>query len=139
MKSTRNSHSGPQALDDLPKIGLVLSSNFESGGGYNYEMSLLEILEDCGKFNTIVYSPSNIGDDWCKPNAEIYSYKINLRDKVIKQIFSILKYPPRFFSSKLFTSSLERQMKRDGISLAYFLSPNHSASIFQSVPMINTV
>jgi glycosyltransferase involved in cell wall biosynthesis len=120
-------------------IGVVLNSNHNSGGGYIYERSVVSMLEGLKDAKLNLYVLDDSSDGLFDITENVKKYKLNFADRARIFVLSVFRYFPNFFTKSIFISSLEKQMIHDEVKIAYFLSPNPVASIFQTIPMINTV
>ena len=127
----------------LLKVALICISDPHSGGSVSYEQNLVRILtnELSDQFEFVVFLPR--GSSSLKKNSvenhKMIAYKIGL---VPLFFLSIRLTLPGYAVLKrigLRYGRFERQMKKEGVALAYFISPNPLALDLVDTPMMNTV
>lgn len=123
---------------DKPKIGVVLCGDSRSGGQHSYENSILDILSK-SSLNLVLYIESEKDHQAYPSNLSVHNYRVTFLDKIRKIVISNSRIIPRILTTTPFMTSLEKKLLVNGVDLAYFVSPNHLAAIFQKLPMINTV
>jgi glycosyltransferase involved in cell wall biosynthesis len=116
----------------------VLSGDVTAGGKHSYENSIRDILEK-SNLNIIYYVEGNKKHSNFQSIFPVRFYRDKFMDKVRVLFIGNLNRIPSCLTSKLFWSNLERNMSKDAVDIAYFVSPNHIGVIFQHIPMINTV
>ena len=125
------------------KVALICISNPHSGGSVSYERNLVHVLthELADRCEFVIFIPSRS----CSLNRnslkaqKIITYKSGF---ISLFLLSIRLSLPGYAILKrigLRYGRLERQMKRHGVDLAYFLSPNPLALDLVDTPMMNTV
>lgn len=125
------------------RVAFVCITNPLSGGANSYERTILEkfscVQEEATDFLVLV--PKQANQTYSLPSTHLASiaYKTNFLDMVL---LAIRSSPPGFLILKklgLKFGRFERLLKRNGIDLVYFLSPNPIAMDLIDTPMINTV
>ena len=127
----------------LLKVALVCISNPHSGGSVSYEQNLVQVLtrDLSGEYEFVVFFPkgsSSLNKSSLKEQKMI-SYKLGL---VSLFFMSVRLSLPGYAVLKrigLRYGRFERRMKKEGVDLAYFLSPNPLALDLVDTPMMNTV
>jgi glycosyltransferase involved in cell wall biosynthesis len=129
--------------DKKLNIAVVLSSDLESGGGFQYEFMVLKILKDYHtneEFDFNYYTINNrVKENYSGLNIKIKELKENLIQKAHR--FCLTNYYLFSFFSKLgfHTSFLEKAFKKDKIELVYFLSPSIVSLGLNNIPYIFTL
>jgi glycosyltransferase involved in cell wall biosynthesis len=125
------------------RIALILLNNARAGGASSYEYEVINSISlyERSEFEFIIYVPKslfiNIKEQFNTFRVRTYKagllalFFLNLR--VALSGYKLLK------SIGLKYGRLERKLRRDDISLAYFLCPNAIALDLVDTPMINTV
>jgi glycosyltransferase involved in cell wall biosynthesis len=127
----------------LLKVALICISDPHSGGSVSYERNLVRVLttELSDQFEFVVFSPkgsSSLNKHTLTEQKSI-TYKIGL---VSLFFMSIRLSLPGYAILKrigLRYGRFERLMKKEGVALAYFISPNPMALDLVDTPMMNTV
>jgi glycosyltransferase involved in cell wall biosynthesis len=127
----------------LLKVALICISDPHSGGSVSYERNLVRVLttELSDQFEFVVFSPegsSSLNKHTLTEQKSI-TYKIGL---VSLFFMSIRLSLPGYAILKrigLRYGRFERRMKKEGVALAYFISPNPLALDLVDTPMMNTV
>jgi len=125
------------------KVALICISDPHSGGSVSYERNLVQVLTSkiADQFEFVIFLPDrsfSLNRNSLKAQKTI-TYKSGFASLFFMSIrlslpgYAILK------RIGLRYGRLERQMKKHGIELAYFLSPNPLALDLVDTPMMNTV
>jgi len=125
------------------KVALICISDPHSGGSVSYEQNLVHVLtsELSDQYEFVVFLPkgsSSLNKKSLQEQKKI-SYKVGL---VSLFFMSIRLSLPGYAILKrigLRYGRIERQMKKGGVALAYFVSPNPLALDLVDTPMMNTV
>lgn len=124
-------------------IAVIIASGLKSGGGYQYEYMVLDILKKYHNDRNIslnFYTSNNIIlKDYSDLNLDIKTINENIFQKFHR--FSI----SNIFLYRLFNkigygfSSIEKKLLKDNINLVYFLSPNLRSQGLSNIPYIFTL
>ena len=124
-------------------IAVVLSSGLESGGGYQYEFMVLDLLKKYHNNTNITlnfYAPSyKILKDYSSLDLDIKILKENIFQKLHRLcLVNIFLY--KILNKLQFgLSSIEKQLSANRIDLIYFLSPNLRSQGLSNIPYIFTL
>jgi len=124
-------------------IAIVIGSDLQSGGGFQYEYMVLNILKKYhnnsdinfkyyGFRNEVLKDYRNLNLDIAivKENVFRKLHRISLSNIYLYKIFNKLKMPFSF---------IEKQFQKDNIDLVYFLSPSLIAQGLNNIPYIFTL
>ena len=131
--------TNPQLL----KVALICISDPHSGGSVSYEQNLVNVLtsELSDEFEFVVFVPK--GSSSLNKNSlqkqKMVSYKIGLISLFFMSIRISLPGYAVLKRLGLRYGRIERLMKKEGVALAYFVSPNPLALDLVDTPMMNTV
>ena len=124
-------------------IGIVISSDIDAGGGYQYEYMVSSILSKYHNDKSIslnFYAPTKkILNNYSDLDIDIKIIKENIFQKIHRLcLLNIFLY--RFFKKIGFKiSHFEKQLLKDNIDLIYFLSPNLKSLGLSKTPYIFTL
>ncbi len=124
------------------KIAIFLGSELESGGGFQYELNLVNLLRRLENFDyefKFFTISNNIFQDFSKTGIEIVLIKTGVFQKIKRQVLRNLFF---FFVAKRFKlqlSSMEKVLLKHKIDLVYFLSPCEAALDLVKLNYIVTV
>jgi glycosyltransferase involved in cell wall biosynthesis len=124
-------------------IAVIISSSLESGGGYQYEYMVLNILKKYHKDKGIslkFYAPSyKVSKDYTDLYIDIKVIKENIFRKIhslcLQNIFLYTFLKKIGFGLSFF----EKKLLADSIDLVYFLSPNLKSHALSNTPYIFTL
>lgn len=124
-------------------IAVIIASGLKSGGGYQYEYMVLDILKKHNNDKNIslkYYASDNkILKDYSDLNLDIKIINENIFQKFQRFCIS------NIFLYKLFSkigygfSSIEKKLLEDKIDLIYFISPNLRSQGLSNIPYIFTL
>jgi glycosyltransferase involved in cell wall biosynthesis len=130
-------------LTEPLNVAVVCITDPTSGGATSYEAGIVRHLEQikdpCIQFTYYLPKNSSLVDSEVLPKQRIRKYRSGLREMFALSLrlslpgFAILR------RVGLRYGRLERDFRRQHISLAYFLAPNPLALDLVDTPMINTV
>ena len=124
-------------------IAVVLSSGLESGGGYQYEFMVLNILKkyhNNANISLNYYVPSyKILRDYSSLDLDIKILKENIFQKLHRLCLSNIYLYKVLNKMKFGISSIEKQFSENSIDLIYFLSPNLRSQGLSNIPYIFTL
>jgi glycosyltransferase involved in cell wall biosynthesis len=124
-------------------IALILLNNARAGGASSYECEVIKSISlyEHPEFDFIIYVPRSLFKK-TKEQFEAFtvrSYKAGLLALFFLNLRVALSGYKLLKSIGMKYGRLERKLRRDDISLAYFLCPNAIALDLVDTPMINTV
>ncbi len=124
-------------------IAIILAFNIKSGGGYQYEYMILNILKKHHTDKTIdfkIYTLNNeVKNDYDDIGSQIKVLSENIFQKIHRISLSNF-YLYSFFSKlNLHVSSIENHFQKDKIDLVYFLSPSLISQGLNNIPYIFTL
>jgi glycosyltransferase involved in cell wall biosynthesis len=124
-------------------IAVVLSSGLESGGGYQYEYMVLDILKKYHNDENIslnYYASSNkILKDYSDLNLDIKIINENIFQKFHRFCISNIFLYRLFNKTGYGFSSIEKKLLEDNTNLIYFISPNLRSQGLSNIPYIFTL
>ena len=124
-------------------IAIFISHNLQSGGGFQYEYMVLDILKKFHKNNRITFKYYSIKDsiknDFHDLNLTVKTLKENVFNKVHRVILSNIFLFRVLKKFKLGFSRIEKELLKDEIDLIYFLSPNLLSQGISNIPYIFTL
>ena len=124
-------------------IAVFIGSNLQSGGGYQYENMVIDILGRHHKDNTIIFKyytlNSQIMQDYDKLNIPIQIIKENIFQKLHRYLLSNFFMHKFFDSIGLEFSYIESRLLKNKIDLVYFLSPSIISQGLSNTPYIFTL
>lgn len=124
-------------------IAVVLSSGLESGGGYQYEYMVLDILKKYHNDENIslnYYASSNkILKDYSDLNLDIKIINENIFQKFHRFCISNIFLYRLFNKIGYGFSSMEKKLLEDNINLIYFISPNLRSQGLSNISYIFTL
>ena len=125
------------------RIALILLNNARAGGASSYEYEVIKSISlyERSEFEFVIYVPKslfiNIKEQF--KTFRVRTYKAGLLALFFLNLRVALSGYKLLKSIGLKYGRLERKLRRDDISLAYFLCPNAIALDLVDTPMINTV
>ena len=127
----------------LLKVALICISDPHSGGSVSYEQNIVRVLtnELSDQYEFVVFVPkgsSSLSKNFLQ-RQKMISYKIGLLSLFFMSIRLSLPGYAVLKRIGLRYGRFERQMKKEGVALAYFVSPNPLALDLVDTPMMNTV
>jgi len=124
-------------------VAVFISSGLDSGGGYQYEHMVLNLLKkyhSVKDININFYASSyEILDDYKDLNIGINVIKENNLQKLHSLCLSNIFFYTFFKKIGLGLSFLEKKLLADDIDLVYFLSPNFKSHGLTNIPYIFTL
>lgn len=124
-------------------VALICSSSLTQGGSFSYEAEALRQISSLGTLNArlVLYLPKDSSNPIgiLKKTLPIEKYKLNLLSLFLLSLRRTLPGYKFLKFLKLRHGSLERSFFKNGIHLAYFLSPNALALDIVDTPIISTV
>lgn len=125
------------------KIGIVLDQMLQSGGGFQQSLSairqLVRICPSDISIEIFTTTPSNV-DHPQLMSMRVHVVRRGIVDRIKVAALTDSSLVPSALASRLgVMSSLERVMLRNGVDIAYFLSPSNLALSFRRMPYILTV
>ncbi len=124
-------------------IAVIISSDLHSGGGYQYEYKILDLLKKHHKDKNIAFNFYGFKDDLIKDYAdlelEIKIFKENVFQRLHRiSLLHIVLY--KIFSKlNMNTSYIEKKLLKDNIDLVYFLSPSLVSQGLNNIPYVFTL
>ena len=120
-------------------IAVIISTGMDSGGAYQYEYKVLDLLNKYhrDKKISIHYYASN--NKIIKDYSDLYLNIKLLKENFFQKLHRLLL--PNIFLHKigLGYSSIEKKLKADNIDLIYFLSQDIKSQAFSDIPYIFTL
>lgn len=127
----------------LLKVALICISDPHSGGSVSYEQNLVHVLtnELSDQYEFVLFLPkgSSSLNEKSLQGQKTVSYKIGLISLFFMSIRLSLPGYAVLKRIGLRYGRFERQIKKEGVALAYFVSPNPLALDLVDTPMMNTV
>ena len=124
-------------------VAVFIGSNLQSGGGYQYEYMVLDILERYHNDDTLNFKyyglNSSIIQDYKKLNLSIQIIKENVFQKIHRYLLSNRYLYPFFTSIGLSSNYIERGLLKNKIDLVYFLSPTIISQGLGNMPYVFTL
>ena len=124
-------------------IAIFIGSDLKSGGGYQYEYMVLDILKKFHKDKGIDFKfyglKADIKKDYIDLNLDINIIRENIFQKIHRISLSYFYFYKIFSKIKISFCSIERRLANDQIDLVYFLSPNVVSQGLSNIPYIFTL
>lgn len=124
-------------------IAVIISSDSHSGGGYQYERKVIDILQKNHEDESINFNfysfKKNVINDFLTEDIEIKFIKENIFNKIHRLFLSNLFIYNIFSKIKFTTSYIEKQLSKDNIDLVYFLAPNLISQGLSNIPYVFTL
>ena len=124
-------------------IAIFIGSDLKSGGGYQYEYMVLDILKKFHKDKGIDFKfyglKADIKKDYIDLKLDINIIRENIFQKIHRISLSYFYFYKIFSKIKISFCSIERRLANDQIDLVYFLSPNVVSQGLSNIPYIFTL
>jgi glycosyltransferase involved in cell wall biosynthesis len=124
-------------------IAIFIGSDLESGGGYQYEYMVLNILKKYHKDKSINLKfyglRGSIKKDYASLNLDINIIRENIFQKLHRISLSNLFFYKIFSKIKMSFCSIEKKLANDQVDLVYFLSPSLISQGLSDIPYIFTL
>lgn len=124
-------------------VAVVIGSDLESGGGYQYEYMVLDILKKNHtnrNINFFFYGfRCQIQNDYRDLELKIKIIEENFFQKIHRLCLSNFYLYKIFRKLNLDFCSIEKQFKRDEVDIVYFLSPSLISQGLNDIPYIFTL
>jgi len=124
-------------------IAIFISSELETGGRFQYEYKILDILKKYHKdqgINLKFYGlREKVKKDYIDLNLDINIIKENIFQKLHRYSLSHFLFYYIFSKIKMGLSSIENQLANEQIDLVYFLGPNIVSHGLSNIPYIFTL
>ena len=124
-------------------IAIFISSELETGGRFQYEYKILDILKKYHKdqgINLKFYGlREKVKKDYIDLNLDINIIKENIFQKLHRYSLSNFLFYRIFSKIKMGLSSIEKQLANEQIDLVYFLGPNIVSHGLSNIPYIFTL
>ena len=124
-------------------IAVFIGSDFKTGGRFQYEYKVLDILKKNHKNENINFKYygliENIKKDYSELNLIIKILNENIFQKVYRYTLSNFFFLKIFSKIKLGLSSIENKLRNDKIDIIYFLGPNLVSHGIKNIPYIFTL
>ena len=124
-------------------IAIFISSELETGGRFQYEYKILDILKKYHKdqgINLKFYGlREKVKKDYIDLNLDINIIKENIFQKLHRYSLSNFLFFKIFSKIKMGFSSIEKRLAKDQIDLVYFLGPNLVSHGLSNIPYIFTL
>lgn len=124
-------------------IAVIISSGLESGGGFQYEFMVLNLLQKYHNDDNVslhYYAPSKkIAKDYSSLNLNIKILKENFFQKLYRLSLQNVFIQSLLTKLKINYSSIENKLFKDKIDLIYFLSPDLKSLGLTNTPFIFTL
>lgn len=124
-------------------IAVFIGSDLQSGGGYQYEYMVLDLLKKYHSDESINFKFYGLRDyilnDYAGLSLKIKIIKENIFQKFHRLSLSNLYIYNLFRKIKMSYSFIEKQLQEDNIDLVYFLSPSLISQGLNNVPYIFTL
>ena len=124
-------------------IAVIIGSDLQSGGGYQYEYMVLDILKKYHTNEKIDFKfygfRDEVKNDYSELELEIKIIKENIFQKLHRLSLSNFYLYKLFSKIKIAFSSIEKQFQNDKIDLVYFLSPSLISQGLNNIPYIFTL
>jgi len=125
------------------RVALIALTDPTGGGAHQYERGVISALLDSKPQGTdfVIFCPKNLESGFQKqfPTLSIQTYRNGLFALFLLNVRHSLAGYALLKRVGLRYGGLEKKMRRAGIHLAYFLSPNPLSLDLVDTPMINTV
>lgn len=124
-------------------IAVFIGSDLQSGGGYQYEYKVLDILKKYHHDENIAFKfygfKDDILHDYGDLNLSIEIIKENIFQKLHRHCLSNIYLYRLFNKINQGFSSIEKKLLADNIDLVYFLSPSLASQGLSNIPYIFTL
>ena len=124
-------------------IAIFIGSELETGGRYQYEYKILDILKKYHKdqgINLKFYGlREKVKKDYIDLNLDINIIKENIFQKLHRYSLSNFLFYNIFSKIKMGLSSIEKQLANEQIDLVYFLGPDIVSHGLTNIPYIFTL
>ena len=124
-------------------IAVIISSGLKSGGGFQYESRVLNLLKKCHNDENIslhYYAPSKkIAKDYSNLNLDIKILKENFFQKLYRLSLQNVFIHSLLSKLRINYSFIEKKLLKDKIDLIYFLSPDLKSHGLTNMPFIFTL
>lgn len=124
-------------------VAVIISSGIESGGGYQYEFMVMNLLKKYhnNKDISLYYfaTSKEISKDYSSLNLNINILKENVFQKLHRLCLPNIFFYKILNKVGLGLSSIEKQLSSKNIDLAYFLSPNLRSQGLSNIPYVFTL
>lgn len=124
-------------------VAVVISSDLHSGGGYQYEYMVLNILRKYQNhfINFSFYTMNNkVIADYKELNIPIKLIKETFLNKIKRILLSNIFFHKRILSKMgIKISSIEKIFLKDNNDIVYFISPNNMCNSLVNIPYVFTV
>lgn len=124
-------------------IAIFIGSDLQSGGGYQYEYMVMNILQKYHKDKSISFKyyglRNDVINDYKDLSLDIQVIKENIFQKIHRISLSNIYLYKVFSKLKMKFSSIEKIFLKDEIDLVYFLSPSLISQGLSNMPYIFTL
>jgi len=124
-------------------IAIVIGSDLQSGGGFQYEYMVLNILKKYHSVRDIEFKfygfREEVVKDYKDLNLDINIIRENIFQKLHRVSLSNIYLYKIFTKLKMKFSSIEKHLLNDKIDLVYFLSPSLVSQGLSNIPYIFTL
>ena len=124
-------------------IAFFVSSEPQTGGRFQYEYKVLDILKKYHKDQNIRFNfyglREKIQKDYIDLGLDIKIIKENIFQKLHRYSLSNFFFLKIFSKIKMGLSSIEKKLSKDEIDLVYFLGPNIVSHSLNNIPYIFTL
>jgi len=124
-------------------VGVIISPGIKTGGGYQYEYMVLEILKKYHKNNEINLKyfviNKNILKDYLDLNIPIKVIRERILEKIHRNCLSYIFLYHILKKIGLKYSKIEIELQRNNIDIVYFLSPSILCQALSNIPYIFTL
>ncbi|MAZ61423.1 MAG: mannosyltransferase [Candidatus Marinimicrobia bacterium] len=124
-------------------IAFFVGSELQTGGRFQYEYKVLDILKKYHKDQNIKFNfyglIEKIQKDYIDLGLDIKIIKENIFQKLHRYSLSNFFFLKIFSKIKMDLSSIEKKLSKDKIDLVYFLGPNIVSHSLKNIPYIFTL
>ena len=124
-------------------IAFFVGSELQTGGRFQYEYKVLDILKKYHKDQNIKFNfyglREKIQKDYINLGLDIKIIKENIFQKLHRYSLSNFFFLKIFSKIKMGLSSIEKKLSKDEIDLVYFLGPNIVSHSLNNIPYIFTL
>ena len=124
-------------------IAVIISSSIDSGGGYQYECMVLNLLKKYHNNEDIslhYYAPSKkVLNEYSSLNLDIRILKENIFQKIHRLSLENVFIRSCLSKLRINYSFIEKKLLKDKIDLIYFLSPDLKSHGLTNIPFIFTL
>jgi len=124
-------------------IAVIISSDLHSGGGYQYEYKILDLLKKYHKDKNIAFKFYGFKDELIKDYSdlelEIKIFKENIFQRLHRISLLHIIFYKIFSKLNMNTSYIEKKLLKDNIDLVYFLSPSLVSQGLNNIPYVFTL